>query len=127
MRAVTLINAADGVAVAGGAALVAGATYYAELNAAVAEKATTQSMHWIWDASIIATITIEMTNHPTVSVTAAAASGWDDAPPPTISILGGSAAQDNSPWINVAPGRLRAKIVVGGTGGVLDGYFHGKV
>jgi hypothetical protein len=43
-----------------------------------------------------------------------------------VSIPGGSAGNDLGFWADIGCARLRAKVVVGGTGGGLRGIFHCK-
>lgn len=112
--------------------LVTGVTYYAELDSGSKQEfQSIHSLHWLWDSAIIATITIEQTNCREIKVTDSAtallpASGWAAAPPATVSIPGGSASQDFGHWADDGAGRLRAKVVVGGTGGKLRGQYHSK-
>lgn len=106
---------------------LAAATYYAELGVDTGKLPwhALASMHWIWNAALVATITIEATSLSNVKVTDAAASGW--VPVATIATVSpaASASQDLASWVNVGYGRLRAKVVVA-TPGVLRGSFHTK-
>lgn len=132
MRLAAIIKATDGTAAP--ASLVAGEVYYAELDISPALLSDTGlrawllSVEYVFDAAIIATITVESTNRPLTVVTAHA-DGWSERSPtpvPSISIAGGATGARTSDWSNLAPGRVRIKIVVGGTGGVLSIYYHLK-
>lgn len=121
----TRVEAVDGT----GATLVASTTYYTELTEEEGVDAGLSSIEWKWDASIIATITVEGSNFADLNVYDAASAGWvalSPAPIPTVTIAGGSASTSSGSWADQGFGRLRAKIVVGGTGGVLRGAIHHK-
>jgi len=132
---------AAGVRLAERQPLVAGTTYYAELGGADCPW----SYFWVkWDAAVIATITFESTGigKPTedggsdsfyggIETYAAASAGWVQEPIPTagtpsITIPGGAAGVDRANYAGGAHLRIRAKIVVGGTGGKLRLRAHHK-
>ncbi len=128
---------AAGVLVGPQQSLASGTTYYAELGG---PDNPWSSIQWKWDAAVIVTaITVESSNLPTsqgglgsefwagVSPFAAAADGWHpETAVASIAIAGGTAGNQ---LVHIGGGgqmRLRAKIVVGATGGKLRGRPHHK-
>lgn len=130
------VNSTD-PAYTGYTTLVSGKTYHAEIGfnkdfggggqGGKFEWHGLGSMHWKWDATLVATITIEGTNFKEKDVTDALADGWVDVAAITDVTPAASAAQslNTSEWKDLGYGRLRAKIVVT-TGGKLRGSFHSK-
>lgn len=120
------ITKSDGTRQVAGASLAAG-TYYGELDVASFEDACLGSFLFRWDATLVASITFEATNDPSLAKYSAAASGWITAPAPspsalsTLTIAGGSASVDGRYAIDLPFGRLRFKAVVT-TAGVLDAF-----
>lgn len=109
------------------ATLADNTTYYAELGLNLLEWCGLASLQWDW-ASLVATITVEATNHYDAPLTEATGARWIDiAAIPDVVPAGTS--QDISSWADAGYGRMRAKIVVGagaGDGGTLRGAFHAK-
>jgi hypothetical protein len=108
-----------------GVATLAIGTYYAELGLNNTEWASIGSMHWDWNAALVATITAEATNHYDVTLHTATGARWLDIAGITDVTPAASASQDISSWADIGYGRMRAKVVVG-TGGTLRGAFHVK-
>lgn len=123
MRELTIFKD-DGAEQVIGASLVAG-TYYAEFTPEDSERCRVNGFHWIWDATVAATVTVEGTNIPSISAYAAASSGWDPQTATVPTIAGGSAGNDLQTLTNTGAGRLRTKLVVT-TGGVLRVYENHK-
>ena len=98
-----------------------------EIDRALFECARLGSFLFRWDATLVAAITFEATNDPTISKYSAAAAGWITAPAPapsalsTVTIAGGSASVDGRYAIDLPFSRLRFKAVVS-TAGVLDAF-----
>lgn len=117
--------------------LVAGTTYYAELHGG---EGMWSSIQWKYDAAIVITaITIESTNFGTprqeggddffggVDTFTAAASGWvPETAIATVTVAGGTAQTQITHIGGSGARRLRAKIVVGVTGGLIRGRAHHK-
>jgi hypothetical protein len=101
------------------------ATYYAELGLNNLEWAGIGSMHWDWDATLAATITIEATNHYDVPLHTAVGARWIDIAAITDVVAATSASQDIASWADIGYGRMRAKVVVTADGN-LRGAFHVK-
>lgn len=105
--------------------LVNGTTYYAEIGF---DEYSKHSVMWSWDATIVITsIEYERTNFPEASVFAAAGKIWEPTGITAITVAGGSAACAVSDFADDQMMRMRAKIVVGATGGKLRGRAHAKV
>lgn len=133
----------DGTAVGVRESLVAGQTYYAELGG---EDTIWDAIQWVYDAAIVVTITIETCNLDVWSPDAVVAAPdfwqgarvWQSATGkwcpetaiPTVTIAGGGSASDSvtQNQHNAGSGmrRMRAKAVVGATGGKLRGIPHHK-
>lgn len=109
----------------GVATLATGVTYYAELGLGTQEWMGLSSIHWKYDGTIVAAITIEGTNFYEAGLTDAAATSW--VPITAIATVSPAAVagQSLSSWADSGYGRLRAKVVVT-TGGALRGCFHSK-
>lgn len=130
MKNLVFINSTTKVPVvpaSDGSATLPAETYYAELGIDTGKVPWhgLGSMHWKWDAALVASITIEATGLADVRVTAAAASGW--VPLTAIATVSPAAAagQDLASWADIGYPRLRAKVIVT-TQGVLRGSFHTK-
>jgi hypothetical protein len=112
-----------------GATLTSGTTYYADLAPGGLIRAL-GSIHWSWDAAIVITaITIETTNYEPddAVINAVAGAKWyPETAPPTVTVAGGTASSRMVHVGDNSAARMRAKIVVGGTGGVLRGRPHHK-
>lgn len=117
-------------------ALASGITYYGSLQGV---DAPWSSVQFKWDASIIATITFESSNldepdrsggsdfYGGASLYAAAADGWHpETAMGTVSIAGGSASNQVVHFGGNGAKRMRAKVVIGGTGGKLRAIPHHK-
>ena len=127
MRALVNLYADDGTKQTPGAdgatfTLVAD-TYFAEFFDLVPE-AHINSVHWKYNAALVATITIEASNRKDVTPWAATASGWATTSAATASPAA-SAGEVVQHYNTYGAGRMRAKIVVA-TGGTLRGDEHGK-
>jgi hypothetical protein len=109
----------------GTATLANGTTYYAELGLNNTEWASIGSMHWDWNAALVATITVEATNHYDVSLHTAVGARWIDIAAIADVTPTASASQNLTSWTDIGYGRMRAKVVVT-TGGTLRGAFHVK-
>lgn len=138
-----------------GCTLASGTTYYFPLgaqHAAVPAEAPLTSVQLRWDASIIATITVETTLFPStlqasdprgpvqVSDFEATAGFWLQQNPSTayvpatggtptamtVAVAGGSAGGCEFDLGNLGARRARIKVVVGGTGGVMRCAVWGK-
>ena len=106
--------------------LTLGTTYYVDIGSAEESRG---SIQWQHDASIIATITYEVTNFPESSagLSAAASDDWHPDPAMGVTAIPGGAV--GCPLVHMADdgaARMRAKIVVGATGGNLRGRLHRK-
>lgn len=110
---------------AGVATLANATTYYAELGLGTQEWMGLSSIHWKYDGTIVAAITVEGTNFPEAGLTDAAATSW--VPITAIATVSPAAVagQALSSWADAGYGRMRAKVVVT-TGGTLRGSFHSK-
>lgn len=131
---------ADGTRVAEHESLVAGQTYYAELGG---HDGMWSSVQYKWDAAIIVTITHESSNLDVedpaplpaavnfwrgVRVWEAAAVGWhlETDPLLTVTVAGGAAGNQLVHIGGSGAKRMRAKAVVGGTGGAVRSRPHHK-
>jgi hypothetical protein len=100
-------------------------TYYAEFREDI-DDCSVFSVHWKYNAALVAAITIEASNRPEHSVTsyAATGSGWVATGATTISPAA-SAGEALPQYADFAAFRGRAKIDVT-TGGTLSGFEHSK-
>lgn len=114
------------VGAAAGTTLVAATTYYAELIGL--QDAPRTSMQWSWDAAIAITgITYETTNFHDAGVFAAAGAIWyPETAIATLTVVAGTASTNLAHFADNIARRMRAKIVVGATGGVLRGRANHK-
>lgn len=109
------------------ATLADNTTYYADLGLHITEWCGLLSMQWDW-ASLVATITVDATNHYDAPLTEATGARWIDIAA-IADVLPNGTSQDIASWADAGYGRMRAKIVVGavaGNGGTLRGAFHAK-
>jgi hypothetical protein len=126
----------DGTLPGDDAALVTGVTYYGSVQGSAAPWSSVQ---FKWDSSIIATITFESSNldepdraggndfYGGIEIYAAAAGGWaTESAMGTVTVAGGSASNQMVHFAGSGAKRMRAKLVVGGTGGKLRGIPHHK-
>lgn len=105
-----------------------GTVYYAELYDDIPDR-TGFSIHWEYNAALVASITLEASNRPiegpfAVSSYAAVGSGWATTGATTISPAA-SAGETVGQYADYMANRLRAKIDVT-TGGTLRGTMHSK-
>lgn len=113
------------VGTAAGSTLVAATTYYAELPGL--QDAPRTSMQWSWDATIALTITYETTNFHGASIFAAAGNIWyPETGIATLTVVAGTAGTNLAHFADNIARRMRAKVVVGATGGVLRGRNNNK-
>lgn len=91
------------------------------------EDRTGCSVHWTWNATLVAAITLEASNKSTARATsfAAVGSGWATTGATTISPAA-SASEVLAHYADYMAARMRAKIDVT-TGGTLDGIEHSKM
>lgn len=126
-----------------GATLTNGVTYYAEAGG---DAALIQSIQIDWDASAILTITVEDTDWKVgtgtgqATTSQAAGRAWCPENPSTgfvgvsggsavgltVTVAGGNAGTCLFHLGNFGAQRVRAKIVVGGTGGNVNARAHAK-
>lgn len=95
-------------------------TYYADLADGYRDR-TKLSVQWTYGSTLVATITIEATNYPTLELHDA---GWAETSAEPVSPAG-SAGTALQHYADFVAGRARAKIVVA-TPGDLDGVEHSK-
>lgn len=104
--------------------------YYAEFFDAPRDRIG-WSVHWKWNAALVAAITIEKSNRAKEagvaggSVTSYATAGWATTSAATVSPAG-SAAEQIEEYTDDMAARRRAKIDVT-TGGTLSGFEHSKM
>ncbi len=132
MRLLTNLYTSAGATVtpndAGTFTLSNGTVYYAELFDDIPDR-TGFSVHWEYNAALVAAITLEASNRPSdgpfaVSSYAAVGSGWATTGATTISPAA-SAGETVGHYADYMSMRLRAKIDVT-TGGTLRGTEHSK-
>jgi hypothetical protein len=134
MKPIKILKATDGTEPAvtdeGMYTLAAGpATYYAELYDN-ADDTVGWSIHYDWNAALIATITVEKSNRAVRagvaggSVTAWAATGWGATSAPAVSPAA-SALESVVEYSGDMAGRRRLKIVVT-TAGTMRAWEHSK-
>ena len=102
--------------------------YYVEFFDDIADR-TGLSVHWEYNAALVAAITVEASNRPSdgpfaVSSYAAVGSGWATTSATTVSPAA-SADETVAHYADMMSKRLRAKIDVT-TGGTLRGTEHSK-
>lgn len=102
---------------------LAAGTYYAELFDDVDDRSV-MSIHWSWDANLVATITLEASNRSPRETSSWASSGWAATSATTVSPAA-SASEVMFFGADYGAARMRAKIVVG-TQGALRGVEHSK-
>jgi hypothetical protein len=108
----------------GDATLVLAETYYADVGNAQFHKS---SVMFSWDASIIITgITYEFSNFPDAGLYLPAGKIWKDSGVAATTVAGGSASSVIAHFADNMAGRMRAKIIVGATGGKLRCRPHFK-
>ena len=118
----------DGSPVTAGAALEAGQTYYAEMPMP-GRASGGQSIEIVWDNTAIATVTAEGTNRD-ASLLSPYTSGWSSQSPSpfeSVTIAGGTASSYLDSWSNSHALRMRIKILMGATGGVVTLFATVKV
>lgn len=98
-------------------------TYFAELFDDVPNR-TGMSIHWEWNAALVATITFEATNYDARDVSAHSATLWRTTGATTVSPAA-SASGTVAHYADYMAARMRAKIVVT-TQGTLSGIEHSK-
>lgn len=99
-------------------------TYFIEFFDDIEDRPV-MSVHWKWNAALVATITIEASNDPDASISAATGTGWATTGATTVSPAA-SASEVIAHYADYAALRMRAKVVVG-TGGTLKGIEHSKL
>ncbi len=99
--------------------------YYFEFTDVIGKRSSV-SIHWKYDATIVAAITIEASNRPEADVSsyAAVGSGWATTVATTIN-LAASAGETVGHYADFMAARMRAKVDVT-TGGVVLPYEHAK-
>ena len=105
-----------------------GTVYYAEFMDDIPDR-TGLSVHWEYNAALVATITLEASNRPSdgpfaVTSYAAVGSGWATTSAAAVSPAA-SAGETVAHYADYMAARLRAKIDVT-TGGTLRGTEHSK-
>ena len=99
-------------------------TYYAEMFDDLMDRPLA-SIHWQWNAALVAVITIDGSNFSTTDATPYATAGWVATAAPSVSATA-SANEVLADYANISFARMRAKIVVT-TGGTLKAVEHAKL